>query len=125
MSNEGVKACKILTDEGFKVNLHLVYTLQQAYMGFLAGATYVCPLVGRLQDQGGDGLGLVKAMVDIVKEYNFNTKIMFSSVRTPQHVKEALKSGAHTITVPWGIMKKLTSHHLTEAHTEQFFDHSK
>lgn len=124
MSMEGIKACKILTDGGFKVNLHLVYTLQQAYMAMEAGATYVCPLVGRLQDQGGDGLGLVKAMVDITKEYSYNTKVMFSSVRTPQHVKEALKAGAHTITIPWKIMKQLTEHHLTAVHTEQFFEHN-
>lgn len=124
MSMEGVKACKHLTGLGFKVNLHLVYTLQQAYMAMEAGATYVCPLVGRLQDQGGDAIGLVKAMVDITKEYGYNTKIMFSSVRTSQHVKEALKAGAHTITIPWKIMKQLTEHHLTEAHTEQFFEHN-
>jgi transaldolase len=125
MSLEGVKACRKLTNEGFKVNIHLVYTLQQAYMAMEAGATYVCPLVGRLQDQGGDGIGLVRSMVEIVKEYGYNTKIMFSSVRTSQHVKEALKAGAHTITVPWKIMQAMSKHHLTEIHTEQFFEHSK
>ena len=125
MSLEGVKACRKLTNEGFLVNIRLVYTLQQAYMAMEAGATYVCPLVGRLQDQGGDGIGLVKAMVDITKEYNYDTKVMFSSVRTSQHVKEALKAGAHTITVPWKIMQAMTKHHLTEIHTEQFFDHTK
>lgn len=124
MSIEGVKACKHLTDLGFKVNLHLVYTIQQAYMAMEAGATYVCPLVGRLQDQGGDAIGLVKAMVDLTKEYGYNTKVMFSSVRTSQHVKEALKAGAHTITIPWKIMNQLTEHHLTAAHTEQFFEHN-
>ena len=125
MSLEGVKACRKLRNEGFLVNIHLVYTLQQAYMAMEAGATYVCPLVGRLQDQGGDGIGLVKAMVDITKEYNYDTKIMFSSVRTSQHVKEALKAGAHTITVPWKIMQAMAKHHLTEIHTEQFFEHTK
>lgn len=124
MSLEGIKACKILTNKGFKVNLHLVYTLQQAYMAMEAGATYVCPLVGRLQDQGGDGVSLVKAIVDVIKEYNYDTKVMFSSVRNSQHVKDALKAGAHTITVPWKIMKTLTEHHLTDIHTEQFFEHS-
>lgn len=121
MSMEGVKACKILTDSGFKVNLHLVYTIQQAYMAMEAGATYVCPLVGRLQDQGGDAIGLIKSIVEITKEYNYKTKVMFSSVRTSQHVKEALKAGAHTITIPWKILKNLTEHHLTSVHTEQFF----
>jgi len=125
MSMEGVKACKRLTNIGFKVNLHLVYTLQQAYMAMEAGATYVCPLVGRLQDQGGDAIGLVKAMVDITKEYGYNTKVMFSSVRTSQQEKEALKAGANTITIPWKIMKQLTEHHLTSIHTEQFFEHTK
>tara|TARA_R110001632_G_scaffold77840_1_gene175146 strand:+ start:446 stop:1084 length:639 start_codon:yes stop_codon:yes gene_type:complete len=124
MSMEGVKACKHLTNVGFKINLHLVYTLQQAYMAMEAGATYVCPLVGRLQDQGGDAIGLVQSMVDLTKEYGYKTKVMFSSVRTSQHVREALKSGAHTITVPWKILEKLTDHHLTEAHTEQFFKHN-
>mgnify|MGYP003650864025 FL=1 len=124
MSMEGVKACKHLTNVGFKINLHLVYTLQQAYMAMEAGATYVCPLVGRLQDQGGDAIGLVQSMVDLTKEYGYKTKVMFSSVRTSQHVREALKSGAHTITVPWKILEKLTEHHLTEAHTEQFFKHN-
>ena len=125
MSLEGVKACRKLRNEGFLVNIHLVYTLQQAYMAMEAGATYVCPLVGRLQDQGGDGIALVKSMVDITKEYDYDTKIMFSSVRTSQHVKEALKAGAHTITVPWKIMQAMTKHHLTEIHTEQFFEHTK
>ena len=124
MSLEGVKACKRLTNQGFRVNLHLVYTLQQAYMAMEAGATYVCPLVGRLQDQGGDGVSLVKAIVDVTKEYGYKTKVMFSSVRNAQHIKDALKAGAHTITVPWKIMKTLTDHHLTEIHTEQFFEHS-
>ena len=124
MSMEGVKACKHLTNVGFKINLHLVYTLQQAYMAMEAGATYVCPLVGRLQDQGGDAIGLVQSMVGLTKEYGYKTKVMFSSVRTSQHVREALKSGAHTITVPWKILEKLTDHHLTEAHTEQFFKHN-
>lgn len=124
MSLEGVKACKILTKQGFKVNLHLVYTIQQAYMAMEAGATYVCPLVGRLQDQGGDGVALVRSIAEIIKEYDYDTKVMFSSVRNAQHVKDALKAGAHTITVPWKIMKTLTDHHLTTIHTAQFFEHN-
>lgn len=124
MSLEGIKACKRLTKQGFKVNLHLVYTIQQAYMAMEAGATYVCPLVGRLQDQGGDGVSLVRSIAEIIRQYNYDTKVMFSSVRNAQHVKDALKAGAHTITVPWKIMKTLTDHHLTDIHTEQFFEHN-
>ena len=104
VSLEGVKACKRLTDEGIMVNVHLVYTLQQAYMAMHAGATYVCPLVGRLQDQGHDALDLVEQCVNAVNYYGYNTKIMFSSVRYVEHVRNALNIGVHTITVPWNIM---------------------
>lgn len=124
VSLEGVKACKMLVNEGFKVNIHLVYTLQQAYMAMQAGATYVCPLVGRLQDQGTDALQLVADCVDAVNHYGYNTKIMFSSVRTVEHVRNALNIGVHTITVPWKIMKQLTENHFTALGTQQFFEHT-
>lgn len=120
ISLEGVKACRMLVDQGFMVNIHLVYTLQQAYMAMQAGATYVCPLVGRLQDQGTDALGLVQDCVDAVNYYGYNTKIMFSSVRTVEHVRNAISAGVHTITVPWKIMKQLTENHFTEIGTRQF-----
>jgi len=124
VSMEGVKACKQLVNEGFKVNIHLVYTIQQAYMAMAAGATYVCPLVGRLQDQGHDALGLVAECVEAVNYYGYNTKIMFSSVRNVEHIKNALNIGVHTITVPYGIMKKLTENHFTKIGTDQFFEHT-
>lgn len=122
ISIEGVKACKRLVDEGFLVNIHLVYTLQQAYMAMEAGATYVCPLVGRLQDQGHDALGLVEQCVEAVNYYGYDTKIMFSSVRNVEHVKNALNVGVHTITVPWKLMKNLTNNNFTEVGTRQFFE---
>lgn len=120
MSLEGVKACKKLTDEGFKVNIHLVYTVQQAYMAMEAGATYVCPLVGRLQDQGTDALALVQSCVEAVEYYGYDTKIMFSSVRNVEHVRNALNVGVHTITVPWKLIKQLTQNHFTTIGTDQF-----
>lgn len=125
ISLEGTRACKILVDQGFQVNLHLVYSVQQAYMAFAAGATYVCPLVGRLQDQGHDALGLVAQCVEITKRYNYKSKIMFSSVRHAEHVRNALSIGVHTITVPWGIMKKLTENHFTTIGTTQFIQDTK
>jgi TalC/MipB family fructose-6-phosphate aldolase len=124
VSLEGVKACRMLVNEGFKVNIHLVYTLQQAYMAMQAGATYVCPLVGRLQDQGTDALQLVSDCVEAVNYYGYDTKIMFSSVRTVEHVRNALNIGVHTITVPWKIMKQLTENHFTALGTQQFFEHT-
>ena len=87
---EGVKACKILNDDGFLINLHLVYNIQQAYLALTAGANYVCVLVGRMQDQGHDALGLVKEIVQVINTYKFDAKVMFSSVRYPEHIKASL-----------------------------------
>lgn len=125
VSLEGVKACKILSDEGIMVNVHLVYTLQQAYMAMEAGATYVCPLVGRLQDQGHDALELVSQCVEAVNYYGYDTKIMFSSVRYPEHVRNALNAGVHVCTVPWKVMSKLTDNNFTTVGTDQFFEHTR
>ncbi|MDP1727892.1 MAG: transaldolase family protein [Bacteroidota bacterium] len=120
VSLEGVRACRMLRNEGLLVNVHLVYTLQQAYMAMHAGATYICPLVGRLQDQGHDALDLVSQIVDAVDKYGYDTKVMFSSVRTMEHVRNAINLGAHTITVPLKIMKQLTENHFTTVGTDQF-----
>jgi TalC/MipB family fructose-6-phosphate aldolase len=125
ISLEGVKACKILKDLGYMVNIHLVYTLQQAYMAMSAGADYVCPLVGRLQDQGQDALWLIEQCVNAVNYYGYKTKIMFSSVRSVEHVRNAINVGAHTVTVPWKIMKQLTENHFTELGTREFFEHTR
>src|ERR1700759_4705860 len=121
VSLEGVRACNLLRREGLMVNVHLVYTLQQAYMAMHAGATYVCPLVGRLQDQGHDALALVEQCVDAVDHYGYDTKIMFSSVRNSEHVRNAINIGVHTITVPLKVLKSLTENNFTQIGTEQFF----
>ncbi|MBK7309672.1 MAG: CBS domain-containing protein [Sphingobacteriaceae bacterium] len=120
VSLEGVRACKMLRNKGLLVNVHLVYTLQQAYMAMQAGATYVCPLVGRLQDQGHDALTLVEQCVDAVEIYGYDTKIMFSSVRNVEHVRNAINIGVHTITVPLKVMKQLTENNFTTVGTDQF-----
>src|SRR6478752_818420 len=120
VSLEGVRACKMLRDKGYLVNVHLVYTLQQAYMAMQAGATYVCPLVGRLQDQGHDALALVEQCIDAVDLYGYDTKIMFSSVRHAEHVRNAINLGVHTITVPLKVLKGLTENNFTTLGTEQF-----
>ncbi|MFN8689467.1 MAG: transaldolase family protein, partial [Cyclobacteriaceae bacterium] len=125
VSLEGVKGCYLLRREGLLVNVHLVYTLQQAYMAMQAGATYVCPLVGRLQDQGHDALELVKQCVTAVDHYKYDTKIMFSSVRHAEHVRNAINLGVHTITVPWKVMKALTENNFTSLGTQQFVEHTR
>jgi CBS domain-containing protein len=93
-------------------------------MAFCAGATYVCPLVGRLQDQGHDALGLVRDCVNVVEKYNYNSKVMFSSVRNIEHVKNAMYLGAHACTIPWSVMKYLTENHFTRIGTEEFLRHT-
>ena len=125
VSLEGVKACAMLRKDGLLVNVHLVYTLQQAYMAMQAGATYVCPLVGRLQDQGHDALTLVQQCVEAVNYYGYNTKIMFSSVRHSEHVRNAINIGVHTITVPLKVLKGLTENNMTTLGTEQFLQDTK
>ncbi len=121
---EGAKACKILTDRGLKVNLHLIYTLQQAYVAYCAGATYICPLVGRLQDQGHDALDLVDQCVTAAERYGYKTKVMFSSVRNLEHVRNAINLGAHACTVPWNVLKQLCQNHFTELGIRQFVEHT-
>lgn len=120
ISNQGLKACKVLTNAGYLVNVHLTYTLQQAYLALEAGATYVCPLVGRLEDQGGDALGLLRDVVEVKNKYSYKSNIMFSSVRNVNHIKEALNVGVDAITVPGSILKVLPDHHLTSLHIAQF-----
>jgi TalC/MipB family fructose-6-phosphate aldolase len=125
VSLEGVRACYLLRKKGMHVNVHLVYTLQQAFMAMQAGATYVCPLVGRLQDQGHDALDLMEQCVSAVEYYGYDTKIMFSSVRNNEHVRNAINLGVHAITVPWKILRTLTDNAFTTVGTEQFIEHTR
>ncbi len=125
VSNHGISACHKLTEKGDKVNIHLVYTLNQAYLAMEAGATYVCPLVGRLQDQGYDGFMLVEQTVSSIHRYNYPTKVMVSSVRHPEHVRQAFLRGAHACTVPWSVLKILGQNNLTSIGAEQFLEHAR
>ena len=125
VSLDGLRACKTLTDEGHRVNVHLVYTLNQAYMAMAAGAAFVCPLAGRLHDQGHDALALFEQSVEVVEKYGYPAKIMFSSVRHPEHVRQALLAGVHVCTVPWSVMRRLCDNALTTAGTDQFFEHTR
>ncbi len=125
VSTDGIKACRQLIDQGLMVNVHLVYTIQQAYMALSAGATYVCPLVGRLQDEGHDALGLIRQCVEITDRYRYPSKIMFSSVRHSEHVRNALNLGVHACTIPWKVMKQLFKNHFTDIGTQQFFEHTR
>jgi len=125
ISLEGAKACKMLRNENILVNIHLIYTLQQAYIALEAGANFVCPLVGRLQDQGHDALDIVDQIVTAVDTYGYDSKVMFSSVRHPEHVRNAINLGVHVCTIPWKVMKMLTQNAMTDLGTNQFIHHTK
>jgi len=121
----GLRACKTLCDEGHRVNVHLIYTLNQAYMAMAAGAAFVCPLAGRLHDQGHDAFKLYEQCVNVAQRYDYPTKIMFSSVRHPEHVRQAMLAGVQVCTVPWGVLKRLCDNVLTTVGADQFFEHTR
>jgi TalC/MipB family fructose-6-phosphate aldolase len=124
ISNSGVTACHRLTARGHRVNVHLIYTLNQAYMAMEAGAAFVCPLAGRLQDQGHDAIRLYEQCVEVIDRYGYDSKVMFSSVRYPEHVRQAMLSGVHVCTMPFKVMKSLCENTLTELGTQQFREHT-
>jgi transaldolase len=113
VSLHGLEACARLTKDGIMTNVHLIYTPQQAYMAMNSGATYVCPLVGRLQDQGMDALALVDAIVAFKDRHSYSSKVMFSSVRHSEHVRNAMDLGVDAVTVPWSVVQLLPNNHLT------------
>jgi TalC/MipB family fructose-6-phosphate aldolase len=124
ISNAGVIACQRLTAQGRRVNVHLIYTLSQAYMAVAAGAAFVCPLAGRLQDQGHDAIKLFEQCVEMIDRHNYDSKVMFSSVRHPEHVRQALLAGVHVCTVPYNVMAHLCDNSLTALGTAQFREHT-
>ena len=123
ITNEGLKATSKLSSHGKRTNIHLVYTLNQAYLAASAGATYICPLVGRLHDQGHDSFSLIEQSVKMIENYGYSTKVMVSSVRHPDHVRMALLCGAHSITIPWKVLNMLTNNLLTENGIDLFKEH--
>jgi TalC/MipB family fructose-6-phosphate aldolase len=124
ISNAGVTACHRLTSRGHRVNVHLIYTLNQAYMAMEAGAAFVCPLAGRLQDQGHDAIRLYEQCVEVIDRYGYDSKVMFSSVRYPEHVRQAMLAGVHVCTMPYKVMQQLCENSLTAIGTAQFREHT-
>ena len=120
VTNAGLKAANRLVRDGHKTNVHLVYTLNQVYLAAASGASYICPLVGRLQDQGHDSFTLIEQAVDLVVRCNYPAKIMVSSIRHPEHVRLSLLAGAHAVTVPWKVLRILAENALTDRGIGQF-----
>ena len=120
MTVEGLKAVNTLTSEGIKTNVTLVFSALQALMAAKAGATYVSPFVGRLDDLSQEGMGLIEEIVQIFANYDFNTEIIVASVRNPLHVLDSALLGADIATIPYGVLSKLAGHHLTDKGIDAF-----
>lgn len=120
MTVEGLKAVKVLTKEKIKTNVTLIFSAGQALLAAKAGATYVSPFVGRLDDIGNDGMSIIKETVEIFKNYEIDTEIIAASIRHPMHVIEAAKLGCHIATIPYKVLVQLTKHPLTDKGIDQF-----
>ena len=120
MTVEGLKACKALTSEGLKTNVTLIFTANQALLAARAGATYVSPFLGRLDDINVRGVDLIAEIAQIFDVAGLDTQIIAASVRNPIHVTDCALAGAHIATVPYKVIEQMTKHPLTDAGIEKF-----
>jgi len=119
-SRDGVRATKILADEGIRVNVTLIFSATQALIAAKVGAAYVSPFVGRLDDIASDGMGLIRQIVDIFDSYPYTTEILVASVRGPMHIVEAARMGADVCTCPASVVEACFKHPLTDIGLEKF-----
>lgn len=120
MTEEGLKACKTLASEGIKVNMTLIFSANQALLAARAGAAYVSPFIGRIDDISMSGMDLIRSIVEIFSYTDLQTEIIAASVRNPVHVTECALAGADIATVPYKVLKQMIHHPLTDAGIEKF-----
>jgi transaldolase len=120
LTSDGLKATKRLTDEGIKVNVTLCFSAAQAILAAKAGAAYISPFLGRLDDIGHNGLELLAEIVEIYSNYDWPTQVLAASIRHPIHVIEAARMGTHVATMPFKVIEQLIKHPLTDKGLEQF-----
>lgn len=120
MTDEGLKACSTLSKMGVKTNLTLIFSANQALLCARAGATYVSPFVGRLDDINMDGIQLIRDIAEIFEIHGVETEIISASIRTPGQVTESAKAGAHIATIPYKVLRQMLKHPLTDAGIERF-----
>lgn len=120
MTTDGLKAVHTFSKEGIKTNVTLIFSANQALLAARAGATYVSPFLGRLDDIGHDGLALISEIAEIFAVHEIETKIIAASIRHPQHVTESALRGAHIATVPFKVIQQLVKHPLTDQGIEKF-----
>jgi transaldolase len=120
LTRDGIKACSILSKEGIRINVTLCFSAGQALLAAKAGAYIISPFIGRLDDIGWDGPSLIREIVTIYKNYGFSTQILAASLRSPLHVIESAKAGAHIGTMPFKVLDMLFNHPLTDKGLAQF-----
>ena len=120
MTAEGLKAVAVLSKEGIKTDVTLIFSANQALLAALAGATYVSPFVGRVDDISMDGIQLIEDIAEIFMIHNISTEIIAASVRTPMHMTQCAKAGAHIATVPFNVLQQSLKHPLTDAGLARF-----
>lgn len=118
--SEGIKAVKQLSEDNIKTNVTLCFSANQAILAAKAGATYISPFVGRLDDCGMDGMGIVADIIEIYENYAFSTQVLVASIRHTQHILESATLGADVATIPYKVMKKMLQHPLTDVGIESF-----
>ena len=117
---EGLAATRVLTNEGIDTNVTLIFSASQALMAAKAGATYVSPFIGRIDDTGADGMALIAEIMSTWANYEIHTKVLAASIRHPTHVLQCMQLGAHTVTMPTKIFKQLITHPLTDKGLDGF-----
>ncbi len=120
MTEEGLKAISRLSTDGIRINCTLIFSANQALLAARAGATYVSPFVGRLDDAGQDGMEVVREIVQIFETYHLPAQVLAASLRHPQHVTQAALAGAHVATIPTAVLLQMVKHPLTDAGIERF-----
>lgn len=122
MTKDGLRAVKRLSGEGIKINQTLVFSPAQALLSAKAGATYVSPFIGRLDDVGHVGMDIIRAIMSIYANYGFETQVLTASIRHPIHVVEAAMAGAHIATMPFAVLEQLLKHPLTDVGLKKFLE---
>jgi transaldolase len=120
MGVEGMKAVKALTAEGIRTNVTLCFSANQALLSAKAGATYISPFVGRLDDISQDGMELIAHILEIYQNYDFTTQVLVASIRNPVHVLQSARMGAHVATLPYSVITQLANHPLTDIGIKKF-----
>jgi transaldolase len=122
LTKDGLKTVRELRPQGLKFNVTLCFSANQALLAAKAGASYISPFIGRLDDAGHDGMQVIRDICLIYRNYSFETEVLTASIRHPLHVLEAAKAGSHVATMPFGVFDKLISHPLTDIGIVRFLE---